>query len=97
MLIEKMKNQSTNTLFGLKMFNDWLYFETDKGIVIEDYCGVNRHIVLPEKILGKPVVDISANAFGDFCSILSIEVPKSLVKLLKYSVHHISKDIMIAT
>jgi hypothetical protein len=51
------------------------------GISITGYLGSSTTVVIPPSILGKPVTEISANAFSSRNDLRSIEIPSTVLRI----------------
>lgn len=65
-----------------KTYQDFLYFDNeDDTASISGYIGSSTELVIPERIDGKKVIEISSNAFNECYELTSITIPKSVTNI----------------
>ncbi len=62
---------------------DFEFSETDGGIVVTKYVGSATEFAVPEKIAGKPVVEIGSEAFCGCADLTRVELPDTVTKISK--------------
>lgn len=63
--------------------SDFEFTETDDGIAITKFVGSQKEFAVPEKIGGKPVVELRDKAFSERTDIEKVEVPETVAKIGK--------------
>ena len=68
---------------------DFTYWVTGAGnAVISQYHGKTANLVVPSEIDGYPVTEIGNWVFGDCKTLVSVEIPDSVVKIADYAFTH---------
>ncbi len=62
-------------------FSDFAYSIKNDGIIIEQYMGNDRHVIIPPCIDNMPVIGIGNYAFEDNDDLLSAEFPNTLTDI----------------
>ena len=62
---------------------DFEFTETDGGVAVTKYVGSAAEFVVPEKIGGKPVVEIGSEAFRGRADLTRVALPDSVAKIGK--------------
>lgn len=63
--------------------NDFEYTEENGSVIITKYVGEKTALAVPEKINGKPVVEIGGKAFCGKTDLKFVEIPESVTKIGK--------------
>lgn len=63
--------------------DDFEYTEENGSVIITKYIGEKTELAVPEKINGKPVVEIGGKAFCENGKIKRIEIPETVAKIGK--------------
>ena len=60
-------------------------------VVLNKYCGKDQEVVVPEKLWGRPVTVIGEDCFGRNHTIVSVKIPKTVVKIEADAFNHCNK------
>ncbi len=63
--------------------DDFEYAEENGSVIITKYIGENTAFAVPEKINGKPVVEIGSKAFCGKTDLKRVEIPETVAKIGK--------------
>lgn len=61
------------------------YVESEKGLVLTSYKGLNEQVMLPDDIDGIPIVEIGSYAFANRPDITEIRIPFGVCEIGKYA------------